>query len=49
MSSYNKQFVNDKTVDGQKIGLFNTGDELGFSFTVNGCMEEFASITITKL
>jgi hypothetical protein len=49
MADYNKQFVHSKNVDGHKTGLLNTQEELGFSFTINGCMEEFASITITKL
>ena len=41
MNDYQNQFENK--------GLFNTGLELGFAFEVNGCMEDFASITITKL
>ena len=49
MKDYYRQFQKTKTVGDDVIGQFNTGDDLGFSFTVNGCMEDFASITITKL
>ena len=49
MAEYNKQFVNSRIADGARIGQFDTQEDLGFSFTVNGTMEEFASITITKL
>ena len=49
MSKYHKQFVEEQVVDGVETGLFNSGSQLPFTFEVNGCMEEFASITITKL
>ena len=49
METYGKQFVNSKNKGGTQIGVFNTQEELPFTFEVNGCMEEYASITITKI
>ena len=49
MEKYNKQFVNYTAKDGKVVGLFNTNEELPFSFEVNACKQEYASITITKI
>lgn len=49
MIEFNKQFVKKHTVGGQTVAQFNNGEDLGFSFTVNGTLEDYASITITKL
>lgn len=50
METFASQFVNkNELADGKALGLLNTGDELGFSFEVNGFTSEYASITINKL
>ena len=49
MAKYHKQFVNKQVISGTNTGLLNSGSQLPFTFEVNGCMEDFASITITKL
>ena len=41
MKEFEKQFVGSEKL--------NNGQDLGFSFQVNGCLEEYASITITKI
>ena len=41
METYGKQFVNE--------GKLNSDIDLGFTFTVNGCNNGYASISITKL
>ena len=49
MEKYQGQFVHYSNEGGHNVGLLNTKSDLGFSFEINGCTEEFASITITKL
>ena len=41
MSSYGDQFYRN--------GKLNSNSDLGFTFTVNGFTDEFASITVTKI
>ena len=49
MEKYYKQFPLNANVSGREIGVFDDQSTLPFSFEVNGCLQEYASITITKL